>query len=290
MSQFSIKDIEHLTGIRAHTLRIWEQRYNLPRPKRTPGNVRYYDDEDLRLLLNISTLNKNGHRISEIVRMTEEEMGKKAFDVAVGSGNSSAHIQSLATCMLDLDETTFNRVLGSSILQSGLERTMMEVIFPFMSMIGVLWQSGTLDPAYEHFMSCLIRQKLIVAIDAQDVKPTIDPKNFLLLLPEGEFHELGLLFGNYLIRAAGHRALYLGTNLPMPDLERLMQSFRPDYILTSITAGFSRFSAQQVIDELSKKFPGSQLLLTGNVFLNSKEHFTGDIHFIHAPADLQRYL
>jgi MerR family transcriptional regulator, light-induced transcriptional regulator len=289
MSQFSIKDIEHLTGIRAHTLRIWEQRYNVPRPKRTPGNVRFYDDEDLRLLLNIATLNKHGHRISEIARMSVEELGRKAFDVAIGSGNSSIHIQSLVSCMLDLDEATFNRVLGSSILQSGLERTMMEVIFPFMSMIGVLWQSGTLDPAYEHFMSCLIRQKLIVAIDAQDVKPTLAPKNFLLLLPEGEFHELGLLFGNYLIRAAGHRALYLGTNLPLPDLERLSQSFNPDFILTSLTAGFSRVAAQQVIDDLVIKFPGARLLLTGNVFLNSKEHFKGDIDYVHAPSDLQRY-
>lgn len=290
MSQFSIREIEHLTGIRAHTLRIWEQRYQLPKPKRSAGNVRYYDDDDLRLLLNVATLNRNGHRISEIVRMTDEELRNVALKLAVDTKNSSTHIQSLVTCMLDLDEASFNRILGSCVLQYGLETTMMEVIFPFMAMIGILWQSGTLDPAYEHFMSCLLRQKLIVAIDGQDVKLLSNPKKFMLLLPEGEFHELGLLFGNYLIRAAGHRTLYLGPNLPMPDLERTSAHFHPDYILVSLTAGFSRVAAQQVIDDLVIKFPASTLLLTGNVFLQSVEHYKGPIEFIRTPDDMRRFL
>ncbi|MFM9051930.1 MAG: MerR family transcriptional regulator [Bacteroidota bacterium] len=289
MSQFSIKDIEQLTGIRAHTLRIWEQRYSVPRPKRTLGNVRFYDDDDLRLLLNISMLNRNGLRISEIARMTEEELGKKALDLTVAAENSSTHIQSLVSCMLDLDEAMFNRILGSCILQLGLERTMMEVIFPFMSMIGVLWQSGTLDPAYEHFMSCLIRQKMIVAIDGQDVRTSSEPKKFLLLLPEGEFHELGLLFGNYMIRAAGHRTLYIGPNLPMPHLERLSSHFDPDYILTSMTSGFSRVAAQQVIDDLNTKFPNATLLLTGAVFIRSRDYFKGEVNYITTPDDLRLF-
>lgn len=290
VSQFSIREIEHLTGIRAHTLRIWEQRYQLPKPKRSAGNVRYYDDDDLRLLLNVATLNRNGHRISQIARMSDQELNTTALQLSVDTKNSSTHIQSLVSCMLDLDESSFNRILGSCVLQYGLEKTMMEVIFPFMSMIGILWQSGTLDPAYEHFMSCLLRQKLIVAIDGQDVKLLSNPKKFMLLLPEGEFHELGLLFGNYLIRASGHRTLYLGPNLPLPDLEKTSTHFLPDYILTSLTAGFSRVAAQQVIDSLMEKFPTSTLLLTGNVYLQSTEHFTGRIEFIRTPDDMRRYL
>ena len=196
MGQFSIKEIEQLTGIRAHTLRIWEQRYDLPKPKRSGGNVRFYDDEDLRLLLNISVLNRNGLKISEITKLTEKEIGARVDLLASSEGGMSVQIHAMLSAMLDLDESRFNRVLTSCILQSGLERTMMEVVFPFMSKIGLLWQTGSLNTAYEHFMSALLRQKLIVAIDGQDEKLLPAPKNFLLFLPEGEYHELGLLFGH----------------------------------------------------------------------------------------------
>ena len=288
MSQFSIKDIEQLTGIKAHTLRIWEQRYSLPLPKRTPTNIRYYDDDDLRLLLNIAMLNQHGHKISRISKLSQEEIGRLAIDLSLQTQNQSVHIQSLVSCMLDLDESSFDKVLSSCLLQQGLERTMMEVVFPFMSMVGVLWQSGTLDLAYEHFMSSMLRQKLIVAIDGQTVRLREDARYFLLFLPEGENHELGLLFANYLVRAAGHRALYLGQNLPLVNLEQIDSRFSPDFIFTSMTTGYSRAVAEGIIQELSVKFPTAQILLTGKYFLESEKPYPSNVQLVRTPDDLKR--
>lgn len=289
MSQFSIKDIEHLTGIRAHTLRIWEQRYNLPKPKRTTGNIRYYDDSDLRLLLNISMLNQHGHKISSISRMSAQEISVTAVNLSLSSSNQSMHIQSLVTSMLDFDERSFEKVIGSSVLQYGLEGTMMEVVFPFMGMIGVLWQTGTLDPAYEHFISALLRQKLIVAIDGQEHKLRSDARNFLLFLPEGEFHELGLLFANYIIRSSGHRTLYLGTNLPLVDLEQISSKYRVDVLFTSMTTAFARPVSNGFVQELKAKFPQSVLLLTGRYFLEQTEEYPEGVHLVKSPNDLRRF-
>ena len=288
MGQFSIKEIEQLTGIRAHTLRIWEQRYDLPKPKRSGGNVRFYDDEDLRLLLNISVLNRNGLKISEITKLTEKEIGARVDLLASSEGGMSVQIHAMLSAMLDLDESRFNRVLTSCILQSGLERTMMEVVFPFMSKIGLLWQTGSLNTAYEHFMSALLRQKLIVAIDGQDEKLLLAPKNFLLFLPEGEYHELGLLFGHYLIKSAGHRVLYLGANMPLDNLESIGQHFSPDYILTSLTSALPIFNQTDFTAQLSQKFPSAVILATGEQLLNATHEKT--IHYICSPDDLKKFL
>ena len=288
MGQFSIKEIEQLTGIRAHTLRIWEQRYDLPKPKRSGGNVRYYDDTDLRLLLNIALLNRNGLKISEIIKLTEKEIGARVDLLASSEGGMSVQIHAMLSAMLDLDESRFNRVLTSCILQSGLERTMMEVVFPFMSKIGLLWQTGSLNTAYEHFMSALLRQKLIVAIDGQDEKLLPAPKNFLLFLPEGEYHELGLLFGHYLIKSAGHRVLYLGANMPLDTLESIDQNFCPDYILTSLTSALPIFNQTDFTTQLSQKFPSAVVLATGEQLLNATHEKT--IHYICSPDDLKKFL
>jgi len=287
MGQFSIKEIEQLTGIRAHTLRIWEQRYDLPKPKRSGGNVRYYDDTDLRLLLNISLLNRNGLKISEITKLTEKEIGARVDLLASSEGGMSVQIHAMLSAMLDLDESRFNRVLTSCVLQSGLERTMMEVVFPFMSKIGLLWQTGSLNTAYEHFMSALLRQKLIVAIDGQDEKLLPAPKNFLLFLPEGEYHELGLLFGHYLIKSAGHRVLYLGANMPLDNLESIGQHFSPDYILTSLTSALPIFNQTDFTAQLSQKFPSAVILATGEQLLNAAHEKTVD--YIRSPDDLKKF-
>lgn len=290
MSRFTIKEIEHLTGIRSHTLRIWEQRYQLPRPKRTPGNVRYYDDEDLKLLLNIAMLNQHGHKISSISKMSEQEILRVAIELSDTTTNSSVHIQSLIAAMVDLDEAAFNKTLSSAILQHGLEKTMMEVIFPFMSLIGVMWQTGSLLPPFEHFMSGLLRQKLMVAIDGQAIQPRPDAKNFLLFLAEGEHHELGLLFANYMIRAAGHRTLYLGQSLPISELECVHEKFKPDFIFTSLTSGYPVEHADELLGALNSKFPDAQQLLTGRYFLEADRDYHSSVRLIRNPDDLRKFL
>ncbi|MFM2136576.1 MAG: hypothetical protein RL021_1976 [Bacteroidota bacterium] len=289
MSKFTIRDIEHLTGIRSHTLRIWEQRYNLPQPKRTPGNVRYYDDEDLKLLLNISMLNRHGHKISKISKLTGSEIARMAIDLSAASDSQPAHIHALLSSMIDLDEAAFNKVLSSALLQHGLEKTMMDIVFPFMSLIGVMWQTGSLMPPYEHFISALLRQKLMVAIDGQLPVSRSDAKRFLLFLPEGEHHELGLLFAQYLIRSAGHQVLYLGQNLPAQDLENISGKFDPDYLFISLTSGFSVEEVKAFVDGLCFKFPSAGLLLTGRYFQEYTYDLPERATVIRHPDDLKAF-
>ncbi len=270
MNRFSIKDIQTFTGIKAHTLRIWEQRYNIPKPKRTETNIRYYDDNDLRLLLNISLLNNEGHRISQIAKLTEEEINTKVIDYAAHSNDLNIHLQALTSTTLNLDEVSFERVLSTSILRIGLERTFSEVIFPFLIKLGHMWMSGSIPPAYEHFISNLIRQKLIVAIDGQvGIKHKL-PRKYLVFLPEGETHELGLLFANYLIRSRGHIALYLGQNTPLDDIEKVCSKFQPDFLFMVVTVGQLRTPLREYSETLIEKFPGARLIATGQFAISQK--------------------
>ena len=165
MATYSIKDIEHLSGIKAHTLRIWEKRYNIIVPKRTQTNIRYYDDEDLKRLLNVSVLNRYGYKISSIANLHEKEIRNEILAITSKYGDLSAQIENLIVAMVDFDKAYFDKIFNKSIMSRGLEETMLKVIYPFFEKIGILWQTGNINPAQEHFISNLIRQKLIVAID-----------------------------------------------------------------------------------------------------------------------------
>lgn len=279
-----------MTGIKAHTLRIWEQRYNIPQPKRTPTNIRFYDDEDLRLLLNISVLNQYGHKISEITKLSGKEIRDLAVNYSLRSERHEVHIQSLMAAMINLDESAFEKILSTSILQYGLPRTVTEVIFPFMNMLGVMWMTGTVNPAYEHFITSLVRQKLIVAIDGQAVPKSGTQKKCLLFLPEGENHEIGLLFANYIFRAAGHHTLYLGQSLPMSDLLRVKEKYNPDIVFTSLTTGYPQVIAKSMVKELHSLFPSAILLLTGHYFIEHMKNGEEHAHIIRSLEELNPFL
>jgi MerR family transcriptional regulator, light-induced transcriptional regulator len=261
MNRFSIKDIENLTGIRSHTLRIWEQRYGIPQPKRTATNIRYYDDADLRLLLNVSMLNRQGHKISKLTCLNKDELEKLALSYALNSSDISLQLDTMLAAMFNLDEGAFDKILSTHLVKHGLEKTMTELFFPFMKRIGVLWQTGQVNPSYEHFMSNLIRQKMIVAIDSQHASANKDAKKFLLFLPENETHELGLLFGNYIIRSRGHNSVYLGQNLPYNELDPIVLQYQPQYIMSVVTSS---------IDKLSERFKKQKILLSGNQLVENK--------------------
>ena len=261
MSTYSIKDLEQLSGIKAHTLRIWEQRYNLLNPKRTDTNIRFYDDEDLKLILNVALLNDNGYKISKIASMDSEEMRAEVMKLTERTLTHDDQIHALTICMIELDEERFDKVLSTNILKLGFEQTMMNIIYPFMSKIGVLWQTGAINPAHEHFISNLVRQKLIVAIDGQMASG--EGKKFLLFLPEGELHEISILFASYLIKSKGNRVIYLGQNTPKEDLLTVYNIHQAEYLLTVITTSPSSEYAQEYINELSTLFQKAQILVTG---------------------------
>ena len=263
MSSYSIRDLEQLSGIKAHTLRIWEQRYNIIAPKRTDTNIRLYDDQDLKLVLNISLLKEHGYKISEISKMAPEEMNSEVVTISDRTLSYPDQIHALTISMIDLDEERFEKIISTNILKFGFENTMIHIIYPFLSRIGTLWVTGSVGPAQEHFISNLIRQKIIVAIDGQVVKQTPDSRKFLLFLPEGELHEMGLLFANYMIRARGHKVIYLGQSLPFNEIEFAYKLHTPDYIFTAITSVPSSNDVQPYVDKLATRFPDATLLLTG---------------------------
>lgn len=263
MNHFSIKDIENLTGIKSHTLRIWEQRYGIPSPKRTETNIRYYDDEDLKLLLNVSMLNKQGHKISQLTSLSKTELENMALTYSEDVEDAGIQLDSMLAAMFNLDENAFEKILSSHVLKFGLEYTMAHLFFPFLKRIGVLWQTGQVNPAFEHFMSNLIRQKLIVAIDAQvhTIKP--ESKKFVLFLPEGEMHEIGLLFANFVLRARGHQTIYLGQNLPYTDLDSVIGQYKANYVMTVLTSIPLKSGIQDLINSLATRYPEQTMLLTG---------------------------
>ncbi|TAE38766.1 MAG: MerR family transcriptional regulator [Runella slithyformis] len=263
MSSYSIRDLEQLSGIKAHTLRIWEQRYNIIQPKRTDTNIRFYDDQDLKLVLNISLLKEHGYKISEISKLSPEELNKEVLMISDRKLNYPDQIHALTISMIDLDEDRFEKIVSTNFLQFGFESTMINIIYPFLSRIGTLWVTGSIGPAQEHFITHLIRQKIIVAIDGQVSKPRADSKRFMLYLPEGELHEISLLFATYMIRSRNHKVIYLGQTLPFNELVFAYEVHKPDYIFTSITSVPSNDEVQNYVTRLCKQFPKSHILLTG---------------------------
>jgi DNA-binding transcriptional MerR regulator len=263
MSNYSIKDLEQLSGIKAHTLRIWEQRYNIISPKRTDTNIRTYDDRDLKLVLNISLLKDYGYKISEISKLSLEEISQEVTKVTSKQLSYPDQIHALTISMIDLDEERFEKIISTNTLQFGFENTMTRIAYPFLGRIGTLWMTGSIGPAQEHFITNLIRQKIIVAIDGQVNKHHPSGKKYLLFLPEGEFHEISLLFANYLIRVRHNKVIYLGQNLPFNDLVFAHSIHQPDYVFSVLTSSLANHAVQPYVNKLAKSFPNSQILLTG---------------------------
>ncbi|SDK65115.1 DNA-binding transcriptional regulator, MerR family [Catalinimonas alkaloidigena] len=290
MGTYSIRDLEHLSGIKAHTLRIWEQRYNIIRPKRTDTNIRYYDAEDLKLVLNISVLNGHGYKISKIAQMSPEAMQQEVLQLARQATGYIDQVQSLTISMIDLDEDRFERIMSTNILQFGFEKTMLNVVYPFLHKIGVLWQTGAINPAHEHFITNLIRQKLIVAIDAQVVPRQGPVKTFVLFLPEGELHELSLLFANYLIRSRHHRVVYLGQSLPFDDLVGACRMHEPDFLFSIITTLPDADGIQRYVTRLGEAFPQTKVLLTGYQVLAQPLDLPANVQLLSQIDELIRML
>lgn len=240
MKKFSISDIESLIGIKTHTIRVWEMRYNLVPPKRTLTNIRYYDEEDLKALLNIATLNENGYKISKIAKMSKAQISDLVIQLKSDRNNDSVQILSLSNATVDYNEVAFSEILSGCIAEMGLIKTMDLVLFPFMKKIGMLWQTGAIDPSHQHFASNLIRDRIIVEIDKVEKPHKDSPKRFLLFLPEAEVHEVGLLFARFLLKSCGQDTLYLGSGIPYADLKKIVASYQPDYsfiVLTSLNLG-----------------------------------------------------
>jgi MerR family transcriptional regulator, light-induced transcriptional regulator len=263
MSNYSIKDLEQLSGIKAHTLRIWEQRYNIINPKRTDTNIRTYDDKDLKLVLNIALLQSHNYKISKIAKLSLEDLSKEVLAISEKQLNYPDQIHALTIAMIDIDEDRFEKIMATNILQFGFENTMINIIYPFLGRIGTLWVTGSISPAQEHFITNLIRQKIIVAIDGQIIKADVNSKKYILYTPEGELHEIPLLFANYILRARNNKVVYLGQSLPFNELQFVCELHKPDSLFSVITSTPGQNEIQYYVNRLAEDFPAIKVLLTG---------------------------
>lgn len=293
MGTYSIKDLEKLSGIKAHTIRIWEQRYGILEPKRTGTNIRYYDDVQLKHLLNVALLSKHGYKISKISQLTMDELAEKLQEVYSVSETNEAkndlepESNDLLVAMIDMDEAKFSKIYSFSVNKHGFEHTIINLIYPFLEKVGILWTLDQINPAQEHFISCLIRQKVLVAID--DLPISEGGKRFVLFLPEGEFHELGLLVAHYLLKKQGAQVFYLGQNLPLKDIQNAQQLITPDYFLCFMVGPTMINQASTLIPAIKEACGSSELLLTARGFEGMENLEKSGIHFLTAISDLERF-
>jgi MerR family transcriptional regulator, light-induced transcriptional regulator len=277
MAQYSIRDLEKLSGIKAHTLRIWEKRYNLVEPKRTVTNIRYYDDEDLKRILNVALLNRNGIKISHIAELDESEISCKISELAREHPETTDQIDKLIVSMIELDQKKFEKIISKSSIQNGFEETILHLVYPFFEKIGILWQTGVVNPAQEHFVTNLIRQKLIVAIDKLTDTEKQNAPQFIMYLPEGELHEISLLFYYYIAKKKGIKVIYLGQSVPFKDLTSVAQIKSCDYILTTFSSSFSGVNINEYLTQLSKSFPKQKIFFSSFDVENLIHHFPSNI-------------
>lgn len=289
MHSFTIKDLENLSGIKAHTIRIWEQRYSFLKPDRTDTNIRVYSNDELKKLLNVALLNKFGFKISHIDKMDEGELWDKILSLNQQDALQERIVNILIQCMIDLDMEAFEDELDNFITAKGIEKTISQIIFPFLEKIGILWLTNHINPGQEHLVTNIIRQKLIVGIE--NVRNTVKiDKTVLLFLPETEYHELSLLFMNYMLKSKGVSTIYLGSSIPLRDVEYLVKLKKPDYIYTHLTSVGPKFNFERFVDNLSKNFPHTPVIISGLLTTTYEKKILPPINFKKSYAEVMEFL
>lgn len=288
MSVYSIKDLEKISGIKAHTIRIWEKRFSLISPERTQTNIRLYNDDELRKILNISILIRNGFKISRIAILSSQEISDKVMLFSQKKSDVTSTIEHLLIAMFELDEHKFEHILSNQILNRGFEDTFTQILYPFFERLGLLWQTGSVIPAQEHFVTNIVRQKLIVAIDSLHTTETTN-KQFLLFLPEGELHELGLLFYDYLLKKWGHKVIYLGQSVPVLNLIEIDRVRTSNYMLTVINTTMNKQLFYELFSKLTLSYQG-KILITGLQSTIIKDFLNQKLILFKNPEELKKII
>jgi DNA-binding transcriptional MerR regulator len=269
MSSYTIKDLEQISGIKAHTIRIWEQRYHFLQPQRTETNIRSYSGEELKVILNVSLLNKYGFKISHIDKMSHVEIEEKILGLNQLDAAKERVVNALIKDMVSLNMISFEKQLDNYIAQKGIEKTITNIIFSFLERVGVLWITNHINPAQEHLASNIIRQKIILGIEKLP-RNMPSSKLIVLFMPEGEYHEIGLLFVHYLLKLRGYNIDYLGTNVPIVDLKYLTEIKKVDYLYAHITAPIKGFKINKFMEQIGQLNKSIPIILTGQMMQEYK--------------------
>ncbi len=253
-SVFSIKDLENLSGIKAHTIRIWEKRYDILQPMRTDTNIRLYDLASLQKLLNITLLHDYGYKISKIATYPQEKIPSLVREIISNKTAKSHAISELKMAMMNFDQELFFNTYNWLIADKSFKEIFHQVFIPLLNELGLLWQSDTITPAHEHFISYLIKQKLLVNTEKlQVLKPTKTDKVFVLSLPMNEIHELGLMYLNYEILLQGYKTIFLGESMPIDNLKNLKKHFDTIVYVSYLTVQPERDILDSYIQKMSEE-------------------------------------
>ena len=266
---FTIKELESLSGIKAHTIRIWEQRYHFLKPSRTETNIRRYSNDELKDLLTVALLNKYGYKISKIDSMSYEQRTKAVMELSGQEASVERLVNRMIGYMIDMRNTDFEKLLNDHINEHGIEKTITEIIFYFLERVGILWHTNYILPVQEHIVSNIVRQKILSAIDGLQLVHKQEPV-FLLFLPEHEHHEMGLLFVYYLLRKKRLPVIYLGASVPMKDIEFLFENRTPDYLYLHLTSFPRKHDLARYLSTLSQKFSKTKILMSGSAIMDYK--------------------
>jgi methanogenic corrinoid protein MtbC1 len=288
MQNFSIRQIELLTGIKSHTLRIWEQRYDFFKAQRKESNLRFYTNDDLKKLLLISFLYHNGWKVSKIAALSDEEIAAAAAAVPFSESNYPAALQQLLKAAIDFNEAEFVTILNELSEKIGFERLITDVCYPYMVRVGLLWDTNRIIPAQEHFSSYIIQNKIISETEKFSASQTGEPE-VILFCPENEFHELPLLFINYLLRKQGWRVLYLGVNVKLDELKEAAQVPGIGYLYLHLITNFTGISIDDYFESLRKTFPDKIIVASGKGIEQSQRSFV-QMHLLRRDEEIYRFI
>jgi len=292
--QYSISDLEQLSGVSVHNIRIWERRYGALKPSRTAGNTRLYDDEQLKRLLCISSLYHAGHKISRACSLSSEDMSEllqqDIDQKQVAENRHEFYISQIINNTLTYNEEKINSLISACIAQSGLLNTYKLVIYPVLVRIGMMWLTRGLCSSQEHFLSQIIRQKLFTAIDGCIGRQVAGSTKWMLFLPEDEDHDIGLLLASYLLRANGQQVIYLGPKVPLSSVINTADAIQPQNMLLFMTRGRPLSNVQTYIDELSVKFPVTSIYLSGNNKVLGGVTYPINVKWLASPNDFEQVI
>ena len=272
---FSIKDLENLSGIKAHTIRIWEKRYNVLEPMRSETNIRFYDIKSLQKLLSIVLLHNYGYKISKISSLSHEEFNKLANDIISEKSAKNHAISTFKVAMMNFDQALFFNTYNKLLSEKTFKEVFYSVFIPLMHELGFLWQTDTISPAHEHFITFLIKQKLLINTEkVQTLTPTNEDKVFVLFLPSNEVHELSIMYLNYEILLNGYQTIYLGESIPIDSLLDLKRVFEKITFVSYFTVEPNQEILEDYIDEMHEKLiknSDNEILILGRMTTQIKD-------------------
>lgn len=284
-SSYTIQQIEVLSDIKAHTLRIWEKRYAIISPKRSEGNFRFYDEKDLKKILNISFLNKNGIKISKIAKLEDEDIEQQVLDIFNHTKDYDNSFQLLTKALIDYDLPVFEDYFNNYLKSHSFEDCLFQIIYPFFDKIGILWQTNKICPAQEHLFSQFVKQLVLAKINNLSVKPT--KEKVLLYLRDNEYHELGLLVYHYFLKQKGYIVYNLGQSVPTENLDQVYKKITPKYVLTSFVAYMNEENFTEYICKVKPIFSNSTFCVSGSALFIKNLSSHDNIRIIKNLNDLK---